>query len=111
MKLDTQDYGSVVIVSLDGEFDRDCTGKFQETIDPLISEYDRGIVLDLSNVPFLDSEALESLLALRDKCVTVGAQLKLAGLDENCVKILEVTRLDKSFDCYEELASAVQSYA
>jgi len=35
----------------------------------------------------------------------------LAGLDENCAKILEVTRLENEFDRYAELAEAVKSFA
>jgi hypothetical protein len=35
----------------------------------------------------------------------------LAGLDENCVIILEITRLEKEFDRYAELAEAVKSFA
>jgi hypothetical protein len=37
--------------------------------------------------------------------------MRLAGLDENCTKILEITRLDGQFDCYDELAKAVKSFA
>jgi hypothetical protein len=35
----------------------------------------------------------------------------LAGLDENCAKILEVARLENEFDRYAELAEAVKSFA
>ena len=111
MKIDTQDYGSVVIVNLDGELDLDSIDMFTKSLEPLLVQYDKGIVLDLSNVSFIDSKGLESLFWLRDKCLTIGTQMKLAGLDDNCSRILEITRLDKSFDCYEELANAVRSYA
>jgi hypothetical protein len=37
--------------------------------------------------------------------------LRLAGLDENCSKILEITRLQDEFDCHAELAKAVKSFA
>ncbi len=111
MKIETQDYGSVAIVSLDGELDLDSIDTFTKSLEPLVVQYDKGVVLDLSNVSFVDSKGLESLLWLRDRCLTVGTQMKLAGLDDNCSRILKITRLDKSFDCYEELASAVRSYA
>jgi hypothetical protein len=38
-------------------------------------------------------------------------QLRLAGLDENCEKILEITRLNNEFDRYVEVAEAVKSFA
>lgn len=70
-----------------------------------------GIVLDMSKVGFIDSQALEELLWLRDCCRENGRELKLAGLDENCAKILEITRLEEKFDRYAELAEAVKSFA
>ena len=33
----------------------------------------------------------------------------LAGLDENCRKILELTRLDHRFECHHQLASALKA--
>jgi len=48
---------------------------------------------------------------LRDCCLENGRELKLAGLDENCAKILEITRLEEKFDRYAELAEAVKSFA
>jgi hypothetical protein len=35
----------------------------------------------------------------------------LAGLDENCAKILEITRLENEFGRYAELTEAVKSFA
>ena len=48
---------------------------------------------------------------LRDFCRENNCELKLAGLDETCRKILEITRLRDRFDCYAELAEAVKSFA
>ena len=65
----------------------------------------------MSCVGFIDSEGLENLLWARDYCNENNCQLHLAGLDESCAKILEITRLDKQFHCYAELAEAVNSFA
>ena len=40
-----------------------------------------------------------------------NAGTRLAGLDENCAKILEITQLEDKFDRYAELAEAVKSFA
>jgi len=47
----------------------------------------------------------------RDYCTENGCEFRLAGLDENCSKILEITRLEKEFEHYPELAAAVKSFA
>ena len=111
MKVRTQDYNDVTVVELQGELDSDFTELFQNTITNIIATRKVGIVLDMSNVGFIDSEGLERLLWARDHCDQNNCQLRLAGLDENCEKILEITRLENEFDRYAELSEAVKSFA
>ena len=103
MKIKKQDYNDVTVVELQGEFEDEFTEMFRNTIN--------GIVLDMSNVGFIAGTGLEQLLWARNYCNENTCQLRLAGLDENCVKILEVTRLENEFDRYSELAEAVKSFA
>jgi anti-sigma B factor antagonist len=110
MKIKTQDYNDVTVVELQGELDADLTESLQSTINDIVTKQKVGIVLDLSAVGFIDSQGLESLLWLRDCCNQNRTQLRLAGLDENCAKILEVTRLESEFERYAELAEAVKSF-
>ena len=111
MKVRTQDYNDVTVVELQGELDSEFTEPFKNTITGIIGTHKTGIVLDMSDVGFIDSQGLEQLLWARDYCNENNCQLRLAGLDENCVKILEVTRLENEFNRYAELAEAVKSFA
>jgi anti-anti-sigma factor len=110
MKIKTQDYNDVTVVELQGELDGDFSEAFQNTINDILVKRKSGIVLDMSGIGFIDSQGLELLLWARDRCGDVKQQLRLAGLDENCLKILEVTRLESEFDHYMELAEAVMSF-
>ena len=111
MKVKTQDYNDVTVVELQGELGSDFTKLFQNTITDIITTHRVGIVLDMSEVGFIDSEGLEQLLWARDYCSDNKCQLRLVGLDENCAKILEITRLENEFDRYAELSEAVKSFA
>ncbi|OHB55165.1 MAG: hypothetical protein A2173_00350 [Planctomycetes bacterium RBG_13_44_8b] len=110
MRIKQQDYNDVTIVELQGELDGDLTELLQKSVTDIVEKHKIGIVLDLSDVSFIDSQGLELLLWVRDYCHNNKTQLRLAGFDENCAKILEVTRLDKEFDCYAELTEAVKSF-
>ncbi len=110
MRLRTQNYNDVTIVELQGELDGDLTEMLQNAITDIAPKHRVGIVLDLSAVVFIDSQGLELLLWVRDYCHQNKIQLRLAGLDENCTKIFEVTRLESGFDRYAELAEAVKSF-
>ncbi|MFQ6035994.1 MAG: STAS domain-containing protein [Sedimentisphaerales bacterium] len=110
MKIRTQDYNDVTVVELQGELDADFTELLQDTITDIVEKRKVGIVLDMSAVGFIDSQGLELLLWVRRYCHQNKTQLRLAGLDENCAKILEITRLENEFDRYAELAEAVKSF-
>jgi anti-anti-sigma factor len=111
MKIKTQDYNGVTVAKLQGELDSDFTDLLQNIITNIIAAHATGIVLDMSEVGFIDGQGLERLLWTRDYCNANNCQLRLAGLDENCSKILEITRLENMFERCAELAEAVKSFA
>jgi anti-anti-sigma factor len=111
MKLKVQDYNGIAVVELQGELNADFVELFRNSITGIIARSKTGIVLDMSGVGFIDSRGLEQLLEVRDYCSDNECEVRLAGLGENCTKILEVTRLENEFDRYAELAEAVKSFA
>ncbi|MHC4741961.1 MAG: STAS domain-containing protein [Planctomycetota bacterium] len=111
MRINRQDYNDVTVVELQGELDGDIAELFRDTITEIISKDRAGIVMDMSGVGFIDSLGLEQLLWAKDYCSENRCELRLAGLDENCRKIMEITRLEGEFDHYAELAKAVKSFA
>ena len=111
MNLKTQDYNDVTVVELHGDLDADVVELFQNAITDIVTKRKIGVVLDMSGVGFIDSQGLEQLLWTRDYCSENMRELRLAGLDENCARILEITRLANEFACYAELAEAVRSFA
>lgn len=110
MQIRTQNYNDVTVVELQGELARETIKIFQDNTSSVIAAGSKGMVIDMTKVGFIDSIGIEELLRLRDYCREKGCQLKLAGLEENCEKILEITRLAQYFDIYDELANAVKSF-
>jgi anti-anti-sigma factor len=111
MRIKIQDYGNVTVIELQGELDADFAELFQNTITDIIAKNKTCIVLDMSAVGFIDSQGLEQLLWARDYCNENKRELRLAGLDENCLRILEITQLEHEFEHYSELTEAVKSFA
>lgn len=124
MRIKTQDYNDVTVVELHGDISSEINETLRKTISKIIQspfsedinqeKLDNpipktGIVLDMSKVGFIDSQGLECLLWARDYGDENNCQLRLAGLDENCTKILEITRLENEFSCYSEPSEAVKS--
>jgi anti-anti-sigma factor len=111
MKIQTQSYNGVTVIELHGELDGDSVDMFRQALSSAVAERSLGVILDTSQVSFIDSEGLEQLLWSRDHCRENSCPLKLAALDETCAKILEITSLEKEFEYYAELAEAIKSFA
>ena len=110
MKIRTQNYDNTTVIGLQGEFDGDHAELFKDAITETGISRKSNIVLDMTDVGFIDSQGLEQLLWAKDYCIEHNCSLKLAGLAENCKKIMEITRLESEFDSYTELAEAVRSF-
>jgi anti-anti-sigma factor len=111
MKIESQKYNDIMVLQLQGEFTVEALKSFEDETSNAFASKVSGIVLDMAKVVFVDSSALEHLLDLSEKCRENTRHLKIAGLDETCSKILEVTRLLPQFDTYDELTDAVKSFA
>jgi anti-anti-sigma factor len=111
MKIEVQQYNDVFVLQLQGEFTGETIKSLEDATSNVFASKVSGIVLDMTKVVFFDSQALEYLVDLSEKCRDTTRQMKIAGLDENCVTILELTRLLPQFDTYTELTEAVKSFA
>jgi anti-sigma B factor antagonist len=111
MRIPWQNYNDVTVVELRGDVDGESVEPLRSAVTEIIAGQRAGIVLDMSNVDFIDSQGLELLLWVRDYCRQNRVALRLAGLTENGTKILEITRLQEEFDCHAELTQAVKSFA
>ena len=69
------------------------------------------VVLDLEQVPLIDSAGLEMLLDVQEDYQRRGGALKLACRNPLCREILTVTGVGKQFEIYSDVASAVGSFS
>ena len=81
MEIKTQKCNNATIVELQGELNGDFVEQLENTVSGIISEQAQGIVLDMTDVRFIDSLGLEQLLKIRDYCHQNDCELKLVGLD------------------------------
>lgn len=66
------------------------------------------VVIDLSEVPFVDSAILELLVASNKDCAARGGRLKLVALSPNCQEILRLTDLKSRFDVADSVEEATR---
>lgn len=68
------------------------------------------VVVDLSAVDFIDSSGLGSLLLGRRIFNAEDGDLRIIGAHEKVSKMFEIAKLDRVFEFYDDLDSAVRSF-
>jgi anti-sigma B factor antagonist len=81
------------------------------SIRALILEKKLSIILNLSDVTFIDSCGLGELVASQVSVENKGGEIKLIGLTETLRELLTTTRLLSAFDAYQNEADALQSFS
>jgi anti-sigma B factor antagonist len=110
MPLKCDEYNNVCVIAPHGDFAGDDTTDLQKQVEELIEKKQIvDFVVDFEKCGFIDSKGLSTLLWAKRRCEDLFGQLKLANLDENCRKILEITRLSHRFECHPGLESALKT--
>lgn len=109
MNIQAESYGHAVILILEGELTADSLEAFKQTVDHQLGR--KGVidlVLNMEKVPFVDSAALEYLLDLQELLTERLGRVKFVKADESIRKILEITRLESTFEVFDGIPSAVK---
>ena len=110
MSITVESYGHSVLLNIKGELTEDTLAGFNQDVDRQLQDKDViDLVLNMENVPFVDSNAMEYLLDLQDRLAERMGQVKLLRCDENVRKILEITRLESSFEIFKDIHEAVKT--
>jgi len=87
----------------------DTWGQLKETVAGLIREGDRNVVLNLSQLSFVDSSFIGELVACSLVVARAGGALRLASTSRRVSELLLVTRLGQIFESFETDAEAIAS--
>jgi anti-anti-sigma factor len=110
MPVTCEEYNQVCVLTVDGDFVGEQIKQAKASIDDAMDKRQVvDFVFDFEKVAFIDSEGLEALLFFKRRSEEHFGQVKLVNLDENCRKILEVTRLEHRFECQSDLAAALKT--
>jgi len=110
MRISKTRSGSVTVISPRGPIQRGDLDDLQTLVQTSLGELQGRVVLDMSHVPYMDSEGLEMLLALGRERRQAGGSLKLAALSETCREILDLTDLLGEFETFDTPENAVRSF-
>ena len=101
---------NVGIVSITGRIDAGNVSELKSQFSIWLNETNR-FVVDMKNVDFIDSTGLGGIVACLKYTSEANGDLKISGLQAKPRMVFEITRAYKIFDIYDDIESAVESYA
>jgi anti-sigma B factor antagonist len=95
----TETDGDRCIVAVGGELDAQTAPQLTAEAGGRLDTADFSrVVVDLSDVTFLDSTGIAALVRLRNKALDIGKQLALRSPGPRVLKVLQITALDTIFE-------------
>lgn len=101
LTLEQHKSGDTVTVMCHGRLVTDTTSVLRDGVRPLMGQF-KTIVLDLSDLKYMDSSGLGALVGLYVSAKRCGTQLRLIHLSERIRELLRITHLSSVFEGYGE---------
>ncbi|MFF2364580.1 STAS domain-containing protein [Streptomyces sp. NPDC058122] len=95
------------VLSVAGELDADNVGTLRQALCIEEDSVSALTVLDMGAVSFMDSSAINILVAANRDASAAGGQLRMAALSEPVQRVVEIVGLDTIIACYPTLAQAL----
>lgn len=99
--------GDWAVVTVGGEVDVATAPRLREQLIDVVNGGQNRIVVDLTDVEFLDSTGLGVLVGALKRVRTQDGDLALVCTESRIVKVFEITGLTKVFTMYESVDEAV----
>ncbi len=99
--------GRAVVLELGGEIDMKCSAGVKTKLKEIYRDKPPVIVVDMTEVKFMDSSGLATLVGTLKWCRLNGSELRLAGLTKAVRSIFDICRLESIFQIYDSQAEAL----
>jgi anti-sigma B factor antagonist len=95
------------VVPLKGEIDLHVSPTVTAALTEVIDQKPERLVVDLSEVTYIDSAGLAALIQAMQKVEGYGGKFMLSGLQETVRSIFEISRLDQVFQIFPDADAAL----
>lgn len=111
MNLQIDDKGGAVLMLVQEErLDAHNSGELKTQMLKLFEDGKSNLVVDLSDVRFVDSSGLGALVSGFKNASSRNGSLKLSGLQMQVKSMFELTRLHRVFEIYNDAEEALGSF-
>jgi anti-sigma B factor antagonist len=102
-EMETAQRGDTVVVRVKGEFDLTCKHEFEFAVRGVMDQGFRSLVLDLSQLSFIDSTGLSYVLELWSQCRRKGSDYCVVKAPDEVHQVFESTGLSRELPIVDVL--------
>src|SRR6266852_6679780 len=102
--------GPISIVDVSGRLTSFESGALRDSISRLLKQHRTNIVLNLSDLQYLDSSGIGELARIYVSVVKASGQMRVVGLAPKVEEILKITQLYQVFPEFPSEEAALQSF-
>ncbi len=106
-----EQYNAVIIELKGNVMGGEDTKEFNELLHKFLDEGKKNLVVDLSDVKFMNSSGLGMLIGGLTTMKKGNGQLKLARTTEKIESLLVITKLITIFESYDSVDEAIKSFS
>ena len=98
MNITITEEGNQLIATFDGRLDTVAAQQISETIEPLMQNADKTLILDCEKMPFISSSGLRIFIKIRKETVAKGGKMCLRNVNDDVKQVFKMTKLDDIFE-------------
>ena len=110
VRLERMDTG-VVVVAVSGEVDKNTSPEVRGALMPLFAEEPRALVVDLSEVTYIDSSGIATLTEGLQWSHRRRVPFRLSGITTEIREVFEMARLGSLFEIFDSREAALEGLA
>lgn len=109
MKVHSQPHGNITVLTAHGPLLAEESIDLRRSIETAMAAGAKRVVVDLADVPYLDSGGIELLLESCDVTHSPYQRPVLAALSETCLEALELTNCLPRLEVFDTVENAMRS--
>jgi len=104
-----REVGNVTVLAVDRNLKGSLEWSLKERIDELVRKGRLQIVVDLKQVPYMDSSEIGRLIRAHFSVRQAGGRVRLCNLSQKVAAVLKLSKLETVLDLYETEEAALAS--
>lgn len=106
LEVDVDERDEIIVVTPRGEIDLSNSPEFREALKSALGDRPKRIIVDLCDVPSVDSSAIATLIEAMRTSAQQRTRLVLCCVQDRVRSVFEIARLDSVFDIRADLDAA-----